>query len=112
MDKTVGVLWEAGSGTVNPWKLADINSAQDTDIARASNVTGKPVVTSAEVVTRKQEASKQEIENHLRSQGAHPDQADWGLSLEKARSGIILVLAVGLGVYFLFEFGKAYLSRR
>jgi len=110
MDKTVGVLWEAGTGTVNPWKLEDLNQARDADIARASGVGvgGKTVQASGEVVAQRQVAAKQEVENHLKAQGQHPDQAGF----EKLRSGIILVLAVGLGAYFLFEVGKAYLSRR
>jgi len=114
MDKTVGAWWDVLTKTVNPWKLDDIQAAQKADIAQASGVGvgGQTVRASAEVVAQRQAASKKEIEDHLKSQNQHPEQADWDAGLAKLRSGIILVLAVGLGAYLLFEVGKAYLSRR
>jgi len=114
LDKTVGVAWEAATGTVNPWKLDAINRERAAAIARASGVGvgGKTVQPSSEVVTQRQAAAKQEAENYLRSRGEHPEQVDWGLGIAKLRSGIILVLAVAVGVFFVLEFGKAYLSRR
>ena len=114
MDKTIGGWWDVLTNTVNPWKLADIQAAQKADIARASGVGvgGKTVQASAEVVAQRQAASQKEIDNHLKAQGQHPEQADWDAGLAKLRSGIILVLAMGLGAYLVIELGKAYLSRR
>jgi len=114
MDKTVGAWWDVLTKTVNPWKLDDIKTDLQRSIGQASGVGvgGKTVQASAEVVAQRQDAAKQEVENHLTAQGQHPDQADWDAGFEKLRSGIILVLVVGLGAYFLFEVGKAYLSRR
>jgi hypothetical protein len=114
MDKTVGAWWDVLTKTVNPWKLEDLHAEQTADIARASGVGvgGKTVQASGEVVAQRQAAATAEVDAHLKAQGQHPDQADWDAGLAKLRSGIILVLAVGLGAYFLFELGKAYLSRR
>ena len=114
MDKTVGAWWDVLTKTVNPWKLDDLNRERNAAIAQASGVGvgGQTVQASAEVVAQRQAAAKQEVESHLKAQGQHPDQADWDAGLAKLRSGIILVLAVGLGAYFLFEVGKAYISRR
>ena len=112
LDKTVGGWWDILTDTVNPWKLADIKAQTDADIARASNVVGKPVVASAKAVADRQKAAKAEVEGYLKSQGQHPDQANWDTALDRLRTGIILVAAVGLGVYILVQFGKAYLSRR
>jgi hypothetical protein len=114
MDKTVGAWWDVLTKTVNPWKLEDLKSDLDSSLALASGVGvgGKTVQASAEVVAQRQEAAKAEVESHLKAQGQHPDQADWDAGLAKLRSGIILVLAVGLGAYLLVELGKAYLSRR
>lgn len=119
-DKTIGKVWEGSTGTLNPAKLELVQREAERGIALASGVGvgGKTIVASQPVVAQRQAAAKQEIESYLLSQNQHPAQAGirvFGVNLdsvEKLQAAVVLVLALGLGAYFVFEVGRAYLSRR
>lgn len=109
------------AGYVGPSQLKIQQEQIAADIARASGVGvgGKTVQASPEVVRARQAAAQREVDQHLKSQDAHPSQVSLRLpgglkvdSLEKLRSVLVLVAALGVGAFFLVEFAKAYVSRR
>ena len=83
MDKTIGLRWRL-QGLVSPFKLADIEAAQQEDIRRAKGQAIQrsfETVRQAEVrhekeVKRAQAESVAEVNNVLRADNAHPDQVD------------------------------------
>ncbi len=102
LSNTVGVLYRAGSGTVDPWTNAEANEELQKGIVRAGGNTNAA------------NAAVRERENYLKSLNAHPDQALSRLAepLEKLKKSIgPILLAVG-AVFLLINLVPLFLGRR
>lgn len=112
-------VWYAATDAPHPLEVEWAKQEERKAIARASGVGvgGKTVVASAAEVKRRQVQAEKEIDAALRSTGQHPDDVTKPLldlinDPGKLRSTVILVAAVGIGVYMLTEIAKSFVSRR
>lgn len=76
MSNTVGVLYRARTGSVDPWTLANQNEELAGQIAQAKGPGADP----ADVAIA-QAAAVKEQNDYLKSIGEHPDQACTGVAL-------------------------------
>ncbi|HET7107792.1 MAG TPA: hypothetical protein VFI38_13360 [Candidatus Acidoferrum sp.] len=110
LSNTVGVVWRAASGTVDPWTLQGIKDDANADIAQASGPNADP----AQVAINQAQTSS-EIDLNLVQEGAHPDQAgiripglgnigsaDFLAKAEKIVYGLIFVGAA-VGALWLYQ---------
>ncbi len=114
LSKTVGVVYRAASGNVDPWTLQNIKE----DAAAANVQALGPDATDAEKAIAQAQAS-QAVDSYLMSVDAHPDQAgirlpglgvigspDFLVKLEKLVYGVIAVGAVVRLFYFSRRYGS------
>ena len=115
---TVGVLYSARTGNVDPYTLANQNEQIAADTAQALGPDADPADVAAA-----QETAIQQNNDYLKSINAHPDQP-CGVRLpngqcinspeealkaaEKAVYALIAVLAIGGVVYFGFKFKSVW----
>jgi hypothetical protein len=101
MASTVGVLWRGWNGTVDPWTLANINAQQTTSMDQAM---------PNAVPQQKQNAlaaSLAEIDNYLRSIGAHPGQTNWWDFIKKfALYGALALIILSFAFGFFGAIGR------
>ena len=96
MGNTVGFLWRAATGTVDPWTKANIVAGGSADGAQAAGPNATPQQKASAA-----QATVDAIDNTLISLGADPSQAAVGLrnSIEKSLIYIAIVIVIFLGVY-------------
>jgi hypothetical protein len=71
---TIGVLWRAASGTVDPWTEANIVSGAQQDITQALGTKA-----TSDAVTAAQQGQADLIDGYLQSIGASPSQFGSGV---------------------------------
>lgn len=96
---TIGFLWRAATHTVDPWTKANIDEQQAADMVQAM----------PNAVPQQQQGaiakSLSEIDNYLRSIGAHPSQATAGLAASLKNAGLYIALAL-VAVVLLFGYAQ------
>jgi hypothetical protein len=101
MGNTIGVLWRAATGTVDPWTKANAvaSAYQDGVASQGPNATPQQVDAAGQ-------ASANQYQDTLTGLGADPSQAMTGAksSIEKALIWIAVFAIIGLAV-FGFSFG-------
>lgn len=117
LSNTVGVVFRAATGNVDPWTLNQIKQ----DTAAGIAVALGPNATDAEVAAAQASATNQ-VDSYLRSIGAHPDQPcglrlpglgcvespEFLKKLEKITYGLIFVGAVFGVFYFSQRYGSSF----
>jgi hypothetical protein len=118
LSNTVGVLYSARTGNVDPWTLAN----QKEDLAAATARALGPDADPADVAAA-QAAATQQQDDYLKSIDAHPDQAcglrlpngtclnspeDFLKAAEKLVYGVIAVAAIGGVIYFGLKFKSVW----
>lgn len=115
-DKTYGAWFDylSDKPTLNEFGQNLLDAQRKRDVERASGVGvgGQTIVASKEVVAERVASAKKEVNSYLLSQGQHWTQATFEGAGDKLLSTVILIAAVALGVYFVAQIGKAYVSRR
>jgi hypothetical protein len=114
LSNTVGVVYRAATGNVDPWTLSNMQQDLSTGIAKALG----PDATDAEIAAA-QSAAVHQQDNYLKSIDAHPDQAglripglgvlgtpEFLANLEKIVYGAIAVGAVVGVFYFSQRYGR------
>jgi hypothetical protein len=114
LSNTVGVVYRAATGNVDPWTLSNMQQDLNTGIAKALG----PDATDAEIAAAQSAAVNQQ-DNYLKSIDAHPDQAglripglgvlgtpEFLANLEKIVYGLIAVGAVVGVFYFSQRYGR------
>lgn len=114
LSNTVGVVWRAGSGTVDPWTLQAQKDDVNAGIAQASG----PNANAAQVAINQAETNRL-MDLNLTQEGAHPDQAgiripglgnigspEFLLKAEKIVYGLIIVGALAGGFYLYQSYGS------
>jgi hypothetical protein len=114
LSNTVGVVYRAATGNVDPWTLANLHEDLSTGIAQALG----PDATDAEI-SAAQSAAVNQQDNYLKSIDAHPSQAglripglgvlgtpEFLANLEKIVYGLIAVGAVVGVFYFSQRYGS------
>lgn len=93
MGDTVGIVWRAGTGTVDPWTKANLQQDETAGLVKASGSSGQYDQTSAAA------QAQNDVTSTLRAANADPSQALAGLknSLSEAFS-----LSGSLGKTMLF----------
>jgi hypothetical protein len=115
---TLGVLWSAATGTVDPWTKANIVTDAQTGITQALGPNPDPAA-----VAEAQTSQASTITGFLTSIGADPSQAGAGLanslnpanifsSLGNLLTGgssttLILILLAGLAAIFVYAYGSS-----
>jgi hypothetical protein len=120
LSNTVGVVYRAASGTVDPWTLQAQKDQTAADILQASGPNADPAQVAIAVAQ-----ANSSIDANLLSQGAHPDQAgvripglgnlgsaEFLAKAEKIVYGLIVVGVVFGGVYFYSQFYRPIFKKR
>jgi hypothetical protein len=116
LSNTVGVVWRAGSGTVDPWTLNTIKDQTNAGIAQASGPNADPTA-----VALAQAQASADINKDLTDSNAHPDQAgiripglgnigspDFLVKAEKIVYGLIFVGALAGGFWLYQSYGSTF----
>ena len=91
---TLGILWRAGSGTVDPWTTDNLKEEEKAALVQASGGTMSASDAGKEAAN--------DVDASLKRDGAHPDQFWDGLkrSLDQGESSTLLILG-GLALVLL-----------
>jgi hypothetical protein len=119
LSDSVGVLWRAGSGTVDPWTLQAQKDEVNAGIAQASG----PNATAAQVAIAQEQASV-DMERVLTASGTHPSQAGIRIpglgnigspeflgKMNKIVDGLLIAGAVAGVVYFYSQYRSIFGKR-
>lgn len=109
------LYYNALGGVVGPTQNQLATEDRDLAIARASGVGvgGKTVVASPEIVKQRQAEATSQVDWVLKQAGAHPSQFDvGGVGLDTLWPKLVAAASIGLGVYFVTQVVKAFVSRR
>jgi hypothetical protein len=114
LSNTVGVVYRAASGNVDPWTLANIQEQQAADIAQALGPNASPADIAAA-----QKNSAAAIDNYLTGIDANPNQAGLRLpglgvvgsaqflaNIEKVIYGVLILGAIAGGFYLYQQYGS------
>ncbi len=115
LSSTVGVVWRAATGNVDPWTLKEIKTETRGGIAKAS------AGADPGVIAERQKRAEDEIDGFLRQVDAHPDQSglripglgvlgspDFLKKIGKLVNVALLLLVAGAGLWFVVKIRSVF----